>query len=99
MDIFIITRIVVLFTSLFKIRTGNVFATISRDCGADGIKHLRRVEKLNNKLCTLKLDIWFLESCHELGIIPKFLAVKLSNVNARFAYRFRRAQERILLRA
>ena len=62
----------------------------------DGIKYLRRIEKLHSKLACGKLDIWFLTSCQDLGIVPKFLALRLSNVNACYARNFCRTQCRIL---
>ena len=59
MDLTILTRIVLLFNTLFKLWTGNVIASISHEQGHDGLKHFRRIEKLKSHVKRHNITVKF----------------------------------------
>ena len=44
------------------------------------MNELRQLEKLGYKTGKLKLDVRYLETCHDLGICPEFLKFKPPNL-------------------
>ena len=58
-----------------------IYNDIARKYGNITVKHFRKYEKLQCKNNKLKLDIDFLNNCKQLGVYPKFLIFKLSNVS------------------
>ena len=44
------------------------------------VNELRQLEKLGCKTGKLKLDVRYLETCHDLGICPEFLKFKPPNL-------------------
>ena len=71
----------------------NIFNDIARKYGNVTVKDFRKHEKLEYKKNKLKLDIDFLNNCKQLGVYPKFLIFKLSNVSNKDALSVR---ERLL---
>ena len=46
------------------------------------VKDFRKYEKLEHKKNQLKLEIYFLNNCKQLGVYPKFLIFNLPNVSS-----------------
>ena len=59
----------------------NIYNDIARIYGNVTVKDFRKYEKLEYKKKKLKLDIDFLNNCKQLGVYPKFLIFKLTNVS------------------
>ena len=72
-----------------------MYNDIARKYGNVTVKDFRKYEKLEYKKNKLKLDIDFLNSCKQLGVYPKFLIFKMSNVSNKEAVSIRK----ILLRS
>ena len=56
----------------------NIYNDIAHKYGNVTVKDFRKLEYKKNKL---KLDIDFLNNCKQLGVYPKFLIFKLTNVS------------------
>ena len=74
----------------------NIYNDIARKYGNVTVKDFRKYEKLECKKNKLKLGIDFLNNCKQLGVYPKFLIFKLSNVSNKDALSTRK---RLLCRA
>ena len=59
----------------------NIYNDIAHKYGNVTVKDFRKYEKLEYKKNKLKLDIDFLNNCKQLGVYPKFLIFKLTNVS------------------
>ena len=59
----------------------NIYNDIAHKYGNVTVKDFRKYEKLEYKKNKLKLDIDFLNNCKQLGVHPKFLIFKLTNVS------------------
>ena len=59
----------------------NVYNDIAWEYRNVTVKDFRKHEKLEYKKNILKLDVNFLNNCKQLGVYPKFLIFKLSNVS------------------
>ena len=59
----------------------NIYNYLTLKDGNVKVKHFRKYEKLDYKKNKLKLDIDFLSNCKQLGVYPKLLIFKLSNVS------------------
>ena len=58
----------------------NIYNDIAQKYGNVTGKDVRKYKKLEYKKNKLKLDIDFFNSCKQLGVYPKLLIMKLSNV-------------------
>ena len=68
----------------------NICNDIAQKYGNVTVKDFRKYEKLQYKKNKLKLDIDFLNNCKQLGVYPKFLIFKLSNVSNKDAVSIRK---------
>ena len=59
----------------------NIYNGLAPKHGNDTVKEFSKFEKLENKKNKLKLDIEFLNNCKQLGVYPKFLFFKLTNIS------------------
>ena len=57
----------------------NIYNDIARKYRNVTVQDFRKYEKLEYKKNKLKLDIYFLNNCKQLGVYPKFLIFKLPN--------------------
>ena len=68
----------------------NIYNDIARKYGNVTVKDFGKYEKLEYKKNKLKLDSDFLNNCKQLGVYPKFLIFKLSNVSNKDALSVRK---------
>ena len=68
----------------------NIYNDIARKYGNVTVKDFRKYEKLEYKKNKLKLDIYFLNNCKQLGVYPKFFLFKLPNVSSKDALSIRK---------
>ena len=68
----------------------NIYNDIARKYGNVTVKDFGKYEKLEYKKNKLKLDSDFLNNCKQLGVYPKFLIFKLSNVSNKDALSIRK---------
>ena len=68
----------------------NIYNDIARKYGNVTVKDFQKYEKLEYRKSKLKLDIDFLNNCKQLGVYPKFLIFKLSNVSNKDALSIRK---------
>ena len=66
---------------MLSTKTINIYGDIAQKYGNITVKEFQKYEKLEYKKNELKLDIDFLNNCKQLGVYPKFLTFKLSNVS------------------
>ena len=59
----------------------NIYNDIARKYGNVTVKEIWKYEKVEYKKNKPKLDVDFLNNCKQLGVYPKFLMFKLSNVS------------------
>ena len=57
-----------------------------------------KLEKIDFKLSKCKLDIEFLETCQENGLMPKFVNFKVANSTLRNSKSYKDCQSELLLR-
>ena len=67
-----------------------MYNDIAQKHGNDAVKDFRKYEKLKYMQNNLKVDIDFLNNCKQLGVYPKFLIFKLSNVSNKDALSIRK---------
>ena len=68
----------------------NIYNNIACKYGNVTVKDFQKYEKLEYKKNKLKLDIDFLNNWKQLGVYPKFLIFKLSNVSDKDALSIRK---------
>ena len=68
----------------------NIYNNIACKYGNATVKDFLKYEKLEYKKNKLKLDIDFLNNCKQLGVYPKFLIFKPSNVSDKDALSIRK---------
>ena len=66
-------------------KNDNTILIICKCYGSDTVKQLRKLEKLDYKVCKNQGDLEFLKLCQENGLTPKFLNFKLANKNLRYS--------------
>ena len=78
-NVVIFIQTILSFVLLRKIT--NIYNNIAWKYGNVTVKDFWKYGKLEYKRNKLKLDIDFLNNCKQLGVYPKFLIFKLSNVS------------------
>ena len=68
----------------------NIYNNIAEKYGNVTVEDFRKYEKVEYKKKKLKLNINFLNNCKQLGVYPKFLIFKLSNVSNKGALSIRK---------
>ena len=69
---------------------------IRRRYGNNIVKLLRKLEKINFKCRKAKLDLDFLQTCQDNGVIPNFLYFKLANKRLQTSEAYRNFQSKLL---
>ena len=77
-------------SSVLSRKNINICNDIAQKYGNVTVKDFRKYDKLDYKKNKLKLDIDFLNNCKQLGVHPKFLIFKLSNVSNKDAVSIRK---------
>ena len=80
----------IIISSVLSRKIINIYNDIARKYGNVAVKDFRKYEKLGYKKIKLKLDIYFLNNCKQLGVYPKFLIFKLLNVSNKDALSIRK---------
>ena len=60
------------------------------------LSKVRKLEKLDFKLCKCKLDFEFLETCLKNGLVPTFLNFKVANSTLRSSKSYKDCQSKLL---
>ena len=64
----------------------NIDNDIARKYGKVTVEDFRKYEKLEYKKNKVKLEINFLNNCKQLGVYPKFINLKLTNVKTLYQF-------------
>ena len=64
--------------------------------GSEAVKRLRKFEKLDFKIRQNEADLQFSKSCHQEGLTPKFLNLKLANSSIKHSRTYKQCQLMLL---
>ena len=85
------------FTVRLRFPSDKWIENVIRSCYNDKIaKQIRRFEKLDFKIRNNEADLYFLQSCQQNNVIPKFLDFKVASSSLRFSRTYKQCQRQLL---
>ena len=92
-----LVALVFTFISRLRFPSGlSIIEVLRNRYGANLVKNVRKLEKIDYKYLKLQRDLDFLQSCQHSNITPKFLRFKLANRNLRSSPVDNTCQKRLL---
>ena len=96
MNVTVIALVFIFIARLRFISRVSIVEVLRNRYGAELVKNVRKLEKIDYKYCKLHHDLDFLQTCEHSNAIPKFLRFKLANRSLRSSSAYNTCQKRLL---